>query len=567
TFSSLSPNTVYQYAVIAVYDDLSGDGTRVNYFYTNAMRTEAMVLFDNVSVTKTGVSFEFSWAEGYDDSWLHTKFTLETNGVITGSVDPTAREIDGLLSDTEYTLNVAYTGVNGETESIRLTFTTLAMEAPEISISSLTATKTEINYAVAVTDADEVVKDVTVSLAKDGKEVESKEALSGTFDALYSGSEYIVTVTYTYNLNDGQGDKTSEEARSIFTTAMSAPKIYSFGLDVSKTEISYSLVVIDGDGTGSLTSVSLSRGDLVVGSSALSSGSFTGLFTGCTYTLTATYTYDLNDGYGERQLVETSYVTTEAVSTPKLEIYTFTSTTEEITYEFVETDKDDVGDITSITLYRGAKEIYTATEWAGTFSELLSDNEYTLVATYEYDLGDGEGVHSVEVTGSIYTKAKTVPTVSVYLLTSTKDSVSYDIVITDKDGVVASTSVVLSKGSKSWTADSVYGTFTGLLSDNEYTLTIEVTYDLGDGWGMRTTEVTRTIYTQPVAVPVVEAELTASKEGIDYALSVSDEDGVMTDISVTLYKGSEAQEETSLLTGSFPGLLSDNDYTVKVIFS
>lgn len=46
TFDNLTPNTLYQYSVVALYDNLSGDGIQLNTIYTYAAYTNTIVLFD-----------------------------------------------------------------------------------------------------------------------------------------------------------------------------------------------------------------------------------------------------------------------------------------------------------------------------------------------------------------------------------------------------------------------------------------------------------------------------------------------------------------------------------------
>ena len=54
-FDNLTPNTVYQYGVIALYDNLSGNGAKLNTIYKKAVYTDTIVLFKDVQVGKESI--------------------------------------------------------------------------------------------------------------------------------------------------------------------------------------------------------------------------------------------------------------------------------------------------------------------------------------------------------------------------------------------------------------------------------------------------------------------------------------------------------------------------------
>ena len=57
-FDNLTPNTVYQYGVVALYDDLSGNGAKLNTLYKKAVYTDTIVLFKDIEVGQETLSWE-----------------------------------------------------------------------------------------------------------------------------------------------------------------------------------------------------------------------------------------------------------------------------------------------------------------------------------------------------------------------------------------------------------------------------------------------------------------------------------------------------------------------------
>ncbi len=215
-FDNLSPDTLYQYAVVGYYDSLNGEGTALNYLYTNAVYTPAVVLFDedSIEIDQESITFGYSWYTGYNGTI--TSLTL-TGGGTTKTVDASATSINGLLSDNDYTLTAYYTGTNGETSSITLEFTTEAKEVPSVELTVTGATVSSLTFNINCTDTDNVGRITAIGLYRGATLVISETNLNQgvyTYSGLSSYTEYTLKVTYTYNLNDGTGSKAIEESVS-----------------------------------------------------------------------------------------------------------------------------------------------------------------------------------------------------------------------------------------------------------------------------------------------------------------------------------------------------------------
>ena len=205
-FDNLTPNTVYQYGVVALYDNLSGNGAKLNTLYKKAVYTDTIVLFKDVQVGKEGIDWGFVWNESFANKQM-SAISLWQNGAKVQDVDITATHLDGLKSNNEYTLKATYKNLQNQDETIAIEFVTCAKATPSATISNLTSTQNTIECDVAYTDVDNIGNIVEVALYRQNNKVKSVPfAAHVAFDGLESGKEYKVVVEYKYDLNDGNGE-------------------------------------------------------------------------------------------------------------------------------------------------------------------------------------------------------------------------------------------------------------------------------------------------------------------------------------------------------------------------
>ena len=203
TFGGLKTNTLYQYAVVGYYDDLSGDGFKMNVLYKDAFYTDSVVLFDNISVGQESISFGFLWHEERSDKTL-SSLKLYKGDTFVKDLSVSATSLTELLSNTAYKLVAEY--LNGEAiESICLAFTTVAKAVPTITATTPTKTDSTINAEFEFTDPDNVVKIDSVKIYKGSALVAENAEKKIAFTGLDPYTEYTVTVAYSYDLNDGNG--------------------------------------------------------------------------------------------------------------------------------------------------------------------------------------------------------------------------------------------------------------------------------------------------------------------------------------------------------------------------
>ena len=396
-FDNLAPNTVYQYGVVALYDNLSGNGAKLNTLYKKAVYTDTIVLFKDVQVGKESIEWGFVWNESFANKQM-SAISLWQNGAKVQDVDTTATRLDGLKSNNEYTLKATYKNLQNQDETIAIEFVTYAKAVPTVEITNVQSTQTEITFELNVTDTDNVGAIAKIELLHGEDTPIVVENLDRMFANLLSNNDYTIKVTYTYDLNDGVGEQQIVKTADIKTKAKAVPTVEITNVQSTQTEITFELNVTDTDNVGAIAKIELLHGEdtpIVVENL---DRMFANLLSNNDYTIKVTYTYDLNDGVGEQQIVKTANIKTKAKATPSVTISNLSSTQNTIECDVAYTDVDNVGSIVEVALYRQNNKVKSVPFAAHvTFDGLESGKEYKVVVEYKYDLNDGTGENTANV--------------------------------------------------------------------------------------------------------------------------------------------------------------------------
>ena len=300
-FDNLTPNTVYQYGVVALYDNLSGNGAKLNTLYKKAVYTDTIVLFKDVQVGKESIKWGFVWNESFANKQM-SAISLWQNGAKVQDVDASATSVDGLKSNNEYTLRATYKNIANQDETIEITFVTYAKAVPTVEIANVQSTQTEISFELNVTDTDNVgaISKIELLHGKD-EPIVASDLTARTFENLLSNNDYTVKVTYAYNLNDGVGDQQIVKTANIKTKAKTMPSVTISNLTSTQNTIECDVAYADVDGVGCIESIAFFKGETEVATtSERTHVVFDALECDTEYTLVVTYKYDLNDGKGEQ---------------------------------------------------------------------------------------------------------------------------------------------------------------------------------------------------------------------------------------------------------------------------
>ncbi len=301
TFENLEAHTLYEYGVITAFDLVDGQDLHSEWLLTDTFTTESIYSLSSTEITNTSISFKVdkNGEAGQIDS---ISLYDSSNGRLVASGNSSTRSFGGLLSNHTYKLYVdfSYT-INGVTiaDWVGEDITTVFNIKPKIEILDISSDKTSVRYKIDMEDSDGVGAIDKVELLKDGAIVSTNNGnLEGEFNNLLSGNRYKIKVSYSYDLNDGNGVINSFIEKDIDTIAKDKPSI---GIDtklVTDSSISADIVFDDVDSVGVINSVTLYKGNEVVAINSSKEVNFNDLDYYTDYKVVISYSYDLNDGKG-----------------------------------------------------------------------------------------------------------------------------------------------------------------------------------------------------------------------------------------------------------------------------
>ena len=328
---------------------------------------------------------------------------------------------------------------------------------------------------------------------------------------MLSNTEYRIEATYTYDLNDGEGNQELVVVHTIKTIKI-VPQVLIEFQNVAQTTIDYLILINDID--YSINSYELYAdiilfndqypyANLVTERISLTelNGTLSNLNTYSIHKMTVNYQYDLNDGNGA--VNHTIYQTVRtAKRIDDFGLFGSIIGKDSLTFTIWEIDFDGVVNINlKYELYNHDKSILVSSEfdqepemlwgWINeynhTFTNLLSNNDYYLVLTYQYDLGDANGVQEAKYEFLLTTLPKATPELNITNVVPTQGSIGFELDITDVDEVGEVTKISLYQGETlvETLTDLTTREFNNLLSNTEYRIEVTYTYDLNDGYGTR----------------------------------------------------------------------------------
>ncbi len=261
-FEDLKTSTYYQYAIVAVYDALDGQGFTNHILYQKEFTTREVLAFSGVSSDKTSISFTTLFNENAETKEI-TAITLYLDGEKVRDMETDATHIDGLLSDSEYTVVITYIN-KGQPETISRSIKTLAKIKPEVILSQKgESTQTSFEFDLVYSDPDAVGQITMVELLHG----EDETVLAGNLDVrefedLLSNNEYTVKVTFSFDLNDGVGETIATETLTVKTKAKTIPT-YGLADYVSECEsVAFDIEEkFDPDGIGEIVKAELYNPD------------------------------------------------------------------------------------------------------------------------------------------------------------------------------------------------------------------------------------------------------------------------------------------------------------------
>ncbi|MDA3932316.1 MAG: DUF5011 domain-containing protein [Tenericutes bacterium] len=361
----------------------------------------------------------------------------------------------------------------------------------------------------------------------------------GTYTITYS-IEYLGT---TYSI-----DRTVQVVDSIVFNL----DINISDITITNTAVSFTVSLDDPSGDLSDPVVVLYQGTTVLRSYPISNGDT--VITIDTFSANTDYRISIEGSYLVGSIVQylegyevsfTSLNVDAVAETPTIDFKKIEATYDTITFDIEITDIDLVGELTNIKLYQGDTLLNGDLDLTmRNLTSLTSNTEYTIKATYTYDLYDGVGEQTLEATLTVSTLLEILPIVE--LNGEATMIVLKDDVFTDP-GAVITNGFDLNIATTSNVDTSTVGS---------YIMTYTVDYN-GQAYGLLRN------------VLVIDlTHIRTTSNSIVYSVNFADPYELLQDEKLALYQGTTLVDSYGINIGmntiTFPSLTENTNYEVKI---
>ena len=513
--------------------------------------------FEILSFTLNGKKYSsYMFEEGSDMENLVLKVNVgDVEGVIEYTIDA-IKYVDGtdikdVIMEGDRTVSV---GIATEKQ-------------PEVQVSNELIGINGIEFSTNLTDELSLISKsggrVFAAILDADSAIDAKELSVGDntvkFEGLKTDTYYRYVIAANYDDLSGEGTG----VHILFEKEFYTQKVFAFkDVVIGQGGIDFGYVWNEGFTDDALVSLVLYFGEEKIIELDVSNLSVDGLLSNNQYRLVATY---LNNG--ETETVEYSFKTLEK-AIPEVEITESNVTQTSFDFDIKVTDTDGVGKITKLELIHGDDVTEIENLDSRNFTDLLSDNEYSVKVTYAYDLNDGVDEHIIEKTLTVKTFAKEVPQVEITASNVTQTSFDFDIKVTDTDGVGKITKLELIHESDTVNLSIDARAVDGLLPGNAYTLKATYVYDLNNGNGEQILESSLDVNTVAYVKPTVTFKnLISGIYSVSGEYEIENIDNTLISYTVALYKGDELVEKNAESKIEFDTLESFTDCTVRISYT
>lgn len=466
-----------------------------------------------------------------------------------------------LLSNTTYTVKLYYVYDlnNGQDEMVLTSdIITTSKIVPTVDVTFI-SNKNNISYEVSYTDIENTLKIESIKLFKDNVEILSSDVLNSVFSNLFSNTTYEIRVTYSYDLNEGNGRTTSIISKTIKTLNKSLPVIGIKIDSVTDKEIKGKVNVSDPDSVFNIIDIKLYQNDNLL-ETTLDSLEFNyNVSSNIEYTIVVEYFYDLDDGTGVQNKTY-EYVIRSTKQVPTMIFTPYYVSKDSLEYNLLISDNNVTGRINLIALYEGLTFVRKLNESETKLENLKSNTNYTIRINYVYDFDDGYGSRELNEEYKFKT-LKEDPTYELSFNNITKDGFSINHSINDIDGALSFKQVdILLNNVVVKTVTSLNDvSFSKLLSNNRYLVVVRFIKDLNNG----EEEVSYQEYVRTLAMekPSIDITLDSTKTTINYSYKITDNDNISTLKDIKLYYNNKEVNGTDNL---YTNLLSNNTYKLVI---
>jgi len=435
-------------------------------------------------------------------------------------------------------------------------------KVPTLTFTEYYVSKDSIDYNILIQDENVTGHINFVSLYQGNNLVKKLDDSDTNISNLQTNTYYSIIISYLYDLDNGQGTQEIKYQHD-FRTLKEDPKyvLNITGYDKSSFTINHDITDKDNALTFKGVKIYLNE-SLVKETMNLDELVFNGLYSDTKYKVVSTFGVDVNNG--EREIVNTNYVTTSKQEKPSVDIL-LASTKKEITYSYVYSDVDNIGEVISVELYKGNQKVANGDE-SKEFKGLLSNTLYELRITVCCDYQNGK-----EKVNEVYTKTIQTSALSDIDLLITgevsKNNITFNYQLTDFDNIAVIKEINIYKdGALYKQLDNLdLREFNDLLSNTVYKLEIVCELDFNDGKNKVVKKYSKEFTTENYFTPIVDMEFVNDVNEINIKVNVIDNDNLLTINKVDVYKGSQLIKTfTEFENLVVDGLDANTLYTFKV---
>ncbi len=219
-FDNLKMSKTYEYGVVAVFDMIDGNGMQARWLTTRELTTLSAYGISNASVTKDSISFDVLKTGENGRVTAVSLYDANTDELVyKGEAD--CRAFSNLLSGHKYNIYVDFTYIlNGEeiTNSVAYEgITTIAKIAPTVLFGDMNVTDSSVSGQYDVIDVDLICQITSVDIYKGSTLVANNSSKELNFTGLEYYTDYKAVISYSYDLNDGNGKQSDIVACDIET--------------------------------------------------------------------------------------------------------------------------------------------------------------------------------------------------------------------------------------------------------------------------------------------------------------------------------------------------------------
>jgi hypothetical protein len=620
SFEDLLNDNDYSIQVLANYDLRDGggiieDNVLAIYYFTTLPREVPEPVVYNEFLSENIIDFDIAIDDPdgiIDEDTLYSKLYLEdvyidSSEVINYHVD---FQVNNMFAGQRITIEILadYDLNDGEgVQEDQVIYTFELSSVPrDMPIVNIIETIVEQGYVTVLLDVDDfgtINSPLTAKLFEGDTEVQTIVFGKGESELIFdyatkSGESYYVEIYSDYNLFDGTGKLEDQLLRRIvlYTVEAKAPIAEIFDVVTDKSSITFDVSVIDADLTIVGDSiVDLYLNGILVGTQNVPVGkttvTFNNLLSNNEYAIIVTSSYDINDSSGVQTepLISTNANTIEK-EIPTSNVENIVSSDTSIMFDSNIFDDDSViipGTIVASIYHEDvlidSSILTNGGNFGVEFTNLLSNNQYSLVISADYDLNDGLGLVEdfVLSESTVYTEPKELPTAEFTFKDSDETSIVVDIFVEDDFDVIHDNlKAVLYLNDVATGAEFDLNTgmntgltFTGLYSDERYYINIESDIDMNDGEAVLLSQLLEFDFIKTLSYGSIFAEITdisSTSTTITVSATVDASLGVITgNLRAALYKDGVATGITEPLivgdnTVTFTGVESDTTFVVVV---